>query len=105
MLLLAALSLAACKREEAKVVTASRPARVAPPTAKDIQAEQREDIAKDLTFVPQIGIGVNFETPDGENWVKYPSGLLIHELKRTDGTAAQYGQSVSVAYTLTRPGS
>jgi FKBP-type peptidyl-prolyl cis-trans isomerase len=46
---------------------------------------------------------VNFETPDGEKWVRYPNDMLIHDLKRTDDTEARWGQTVRIAYTITTP--
>lgn len=94
----------ACSRQQDKVPAATRPVRVPAPTRDAILNEREQEIRKQLDPVLRLEKGVNFETPDGEKWIRYPNNLLIHDLKRTDQAEAHWGQTVHVAYTLTRPG-
>lgn len=105
MLLVMGLLTVACSREEQRIPTATRPIRIAAPTQEDIEGEKREEILKQIAPVPVLVGGVNYETPDGEKWIRYPEqNILVHDLKRTDSTEARWGQTVTIAYVLTRPG-
>jgi FKBP-type peptidyl-prolyl cis-trans isomerase len=105
LILILALLPAACSREEQKVPQGKRPARMPAPTREEIVNEQREELLKKLDPVEKLEKGVNFETPDGEKWVRYPNLILVHDLKPGDGPEAQWGQTVRIAYALSLPGS
>lgn len=104
LLLILALLPTACKREEPPVPQGKRAPRIAAPTRDDIETEHRNELLAKLDPFEKLEVGgVNFETPDGEKWVRYPNGMLVHDLKRNNGAEARWGQTVRIAYTLTLP--
>jgi FKBP-type peptidyl-prolyl cis-trans isomerase len=94
----------ACKREAPKMAMAATAPRVPGPTTAEITKEQTGEVLKRLDPIPDLGQGMVNKTPDGEVWTQYSNGLMIHDLKPSDGRKPKWGQTVGIAYVGTYPG-
>jgi hypothetical protein len=82
------------------------PPRIAAPTTADAEVDMREELLKDLEPVPPLKNPQTYVAPDGETWTKYDNGIMIQEIRKgIEGMVPRLGQTVSVAYVGTLPGS
>jgi FKBP-type peptidyl-prolyl cis-trans isomerase len=98
----------ACKRQSqagpgTNAPVASRAARMAGPTSQDLANEDMAQLSEKYYGLQTLGAGTAYQAPDGESWVRFSSGVMIHELRPGSGLAPRVGQTVSVAYIGTLP--
>ena len=74
------------------------------PTSQEVKSQNLENLYKDLVPLPPLGQGVGAKTPDGELWVRYPNGMMIHDLVPSEAMEALWGQTVKISYVGTFPG-
>ncbi len=98
-------SLPACKRQGkagpgTNAPSVARPVRMPGPSTQELARETREQLQATFFLLDPLPFeGIAYQTPDGESWSRYPSGLMIHELRPSfDGVPPRLGQTVSVAY-------
>jgi peptidylprolyl isomerase len=92
-----------CDRSGDQTVVAPRtPSTAPPPTTQEVLA-QEEPVPKDLDPIPQLGVPSAVERGDHETWYKYPSGLLIFDIRPGSGMRPQVGMTVHVHYKGTFP--
>jgi len=78
---------------------------VQPASTQQIEKEKMAKVLADFYNLPPLGVGVVFKTPDGEVWDRYPNGILTRDLKPSNKEVPKLGQTVSIVYTGTFPGS
>ncbi len=66
-------------------------------------AEGTTPIPTDIEAIPDLGSSTAQKMRDGEIWQKFPSGLLIFEVRRGNGRRPQLGETVHVTYVGTFP--
>ncbi len=104
-LLAALLPAVSCNRKPDAPAVVHRAPRMAAPTSEESADASREALLKDLDPVPRLRDGKTFVAPDGESWTLFDNGLMIQELHiGLEGQPPQTGQTVSVAYVGTLPG-
>jgi len=113
--MLAAVAAAAlvggCKRQTAAgprtgAPSAARPPRLAGPTPEVMAKENREKLLANLYILEPLGEGKVEMTSTGEAWSRFANGMMIHDLRPgAAGMSPRLGQTVSVAYVETFPGS
>ena len=105
-ILLVALALApiGCKRKPVTPQAVDRQPRVPGPSAEELYKQNLDKLKAELLPIPDLGEGVYFTDELGELWTRYPSGLMIRDLKKEDGQVPRLGQKVSVAYVGTMTG-
>src|SRR4051812_49754956 len=103
ILLAGGLGLPGCKRHERVATVTEVPEREGPSTQEAIKENLEKSLAE-LYNLPELGPGVAFKTPDDEQWNRYTSGILTHDLKSSNGPIPKLGQTVTVVYTGTFPG-
>lgn len=96
-----------CKRNAAtSAPTIARAPTVAGPSTEDDLESLRADELKKFNRLESLGDSIPFKTPEGENWFKFSNGMMIQELNTgTAGSPPRLGQTVSVVYVGTLPGS
>ena len=104
---LMALALAACKdKPPAGPVAVKTAPRIAAPTTAEGAAEAQADLLRGLEPLPALKDPKTIVAPDGETWTRYDNGIMIQEIKiGIEGMPPRPGQTVSVAYVGTFPGS
>jgi peptidylprolyl isomerase len=97
-LLVMLAALGGCKRKVEAPRTVVRQPRAAGPSAEDMAKEARAKLMAELEPVPALDAGTPYVAPDGEAWMRYDNGMMLHVLRPRDGMKPQLGQTVSVAY-------
>ncbi len=96
----------ACSRADAtnpKTPPPSRPANATRPVMPDTEPDLAA-VPNDLEAIPELGTPQAIKMRDGEIWQKYPSGLLIFEVRPGHGRLPKVGETVHVAYVGTFAG-
>src|SRR4051794_26421749 len=88
------LSGAGCKRKPQGSTAVATAPRAAVPTADENRAAEIKQKRADLQDIPLLVDGVNYTDPTGEIWIRYPSGIMVHDLRRDDEEGPQIGQTV-----------
>jgi FKBP-type peptidyl-prolyl cis-trans isomerase len=96
------LGMPGCKREQAKVATIRKPPMILTPATQSVE-EVNNERREQLYPRPTLSTGLNGESPDGEHWVKFSNGMMVHDLKPGDGPEPLWGQTVTVNYVGTFP--
>lgn len=103
--LLALLAGGSCKREPAAPPTVHRPSQVTGPSSEELAVEARAKLMEGLNVIPALDFGKPFVATDGEVWVKYENGMMIHVLRPGEGgLKPRLGQTVTVTYRGFIPG-
>jgi hypothetical protein len=78
---------------------------MAPPTSQEAIDARNAALLAEFDSVPPLRDGKTYLAPDGETWTRYPDGVMIQELRiGLEGQPPQVGQTVSVSYVGTLPG-
>jgi hypothetical protein len=97
------LFLSACSDKPPAVATTQPPPGATGPTQRQIAATEIAPDMSDLKPIPDIGVGLAAKGPDGSDWQKFPSGLMMQQLSPGKGVTPAFGQTVFVAYVGTLP--
>ncbi|HUO09577.1 MAG TPA: FKBP-type peptidyl-prolyl cis-trans isomerase [Phycisphaerae bacterium] len=97
------IGLIGCDRSGNQTVVAPRTPSTAPPPSTQEALAENEPATKDLDPIPQLGSPAAVERPGHEIWYKYPSGLMIFDIRPGSGMRPQVGMTVHVHYKGTFP--